>query len=339
MAVKFVSFRTVSYAPPRLGWMWNDRWVVDFELSLYWAREQGILHVPPGDFPKDMRNMLQDWERWLGAVRTVDGVLREKVAKAGEGGEETPDPPAPLRPLFYPADSVQFAAPLQPVTIRDFYAFEEHVRNARARRGLEVVPEWYEFPAFYFSNPHAVVGHGESVRKPPKTSMLDYELEVACILGKAGTDLSVEEAESVIAGYTILNDWSARDVQRKEMKIGLGPAKAKDFATSLGPWLVTPDELAPYRDGDRYHLEMTAHVNGKLYSKGNLKDIYFTFPQMIARASEGVTLFPGEVIGSGTVGSGCILELGPEQYPWLKPGDVVTLTVTGLGSLTNTVIE
>ena len=159
-------------------------------------------------------------------------------------------------------------------------------------------------------------------------------MEIACVIGREGRNISREQAEEYIF-YCIMNDWSARDLQATEMKVGLGPAKGKDFATSLGAHLVTKEELDVYRNGDRYNLEMTAHVNGKLLSKGNFQDIYYTFAEMIERASEDVTLYPGDVIGSGTVGTGCILELGTEE--WLQDGDVVELSITGLGTLRNTI--
>jgi 2-keto-4-pentenoate hydratase/2-oxohepta-3-ene-1,7-dioic acid hydratase in catechol pathway len=237
--------------------------------------------------------------------------------------------------------SVTIQAPIpRPPTIRDFYAFEDHVKAAREKRGLQMVPEWYEFPAFYYSNPNAIYGPGETVPIPAYTKMLDFELEVACIIGKAGKDIPEKEAEAYIAGYTIMNDWSAREVQQKEMKIGLGPAKAKDFATSIGPWLVTRDELedrlvAP----GKFRLQMTARVNGKQISSANMDRMHWSFPQMIARASQSVELRPGEVLGSGTAGTGCILELGTGVQPWLEPGDVVDLEIERLGKLTNKVIR
>jgi fumarylacetoacetate (FAA) hydrolase len=225
-------------------------------------------------------------------------------------------------------------------TFRDFYAFENHVKTARARRGLEMIPEWYDFPVFYFSNPSAVYGDGNTIPYPHGAEWLDYELEVAAIIGKQGINIPVHEAETYIAGYTILNDWSARDVQRKEMAVGLGPAKGKDFATSLGPTLVTPDKLEDRRSGKGYDLTMVARVNGKELSRGNWNTLYFSFTEMIARASENVMLYAGDVIGSGTVGTGCILELGPETVGgWLKVGDVVELEIERLGVLKNTIGE
>ena len=231
--------------------------------------------------------------------------------------------------------------PVHPPSIRDFYAFEEHVATARRARGLDMVPEWYDAPAFYFANPHSVIGPDAPVAAPPGCEELDYELEVAAIVGTEGRDLEPGDAEGHIAGFTIMNDWSARDLQRREMKVGLGPAKAKDFATSLGPWLVTPDELADRRAGGAYDLTMTARVNGVEYSRGNLADLHWSFGELLAHASRGTRLVPGDVIGSGTCGTGCILELslvhGEDRYPWLQPGDVVELEVERLGVLRNPV--
>ena len=228
----------------------------------------------------------------------------------------------------------------RPRLLRDFYAFEDHVKTARARRGLIIPKEWYDLPAFYYSNPNVIYGPEEEVPIPSYTSALDYELEIACVLGTGGVNIPEEKAESCIAGYTIMNDWSARDIQEKEMKIGLGPAKAKDFATSLGPWLVTPDELEDRRVGDgRFDLEMKARVNGKPLSRGNMKQMHWTFPPMIARASESVELYPGEVFGSGTVGTGSILELGPKVHRYLKSGYIVELEIERLGVLRNRIIR
>jgi fumarylacetoacetate (FAA) hydrolase len=235
----------------------------------------------------------------------------------------------------------------RPRTIRDFYAFESHVKTARSRRGLDMVPEWYELPVFYFSNPTAVYRHGDTIPYPWATQELDFELEVAIVIGRAGRNIPLHAAEEHIAGFTIMNDWSARDKQRQEMKVGLGPAKGKDFATSLGPWLVTPDELAGRREPacpraemgpatHHYRLEMVARIDGNEVSRGNLADLYWTFAEMIAFASRDCTLYPGEVLGSGTVGTGCLLELG---LPFLRPGQVVELEVERLGVLRNTIGE
>jgi fumarylacetoacetate (FAA) hydrolase len=217
-------------------------------------------------------------------------------------------------------EDVDLRAPVYyPPSVRDFYAFEQHVKTARGLRGLEMVPEWYEIPAFYFSNPAAIFGPEQEVPYPEGTEELDYELEVAAVIG----------AEGQIGGFTVMNDWSARDLQRPEMKVGLGPAKGKDFATSLGPILVTPDELGDLR------LEMVARVNGEERSRGNLGDMYHSWDAIVEHAARNTRLRAGDVLGSGTVGTGCILELGDGR--WLKPGDVVELEVEGIGVLRNRV--
>ncbi len=231
-------------------------------------------------------------------------------------------------------------APFPVASFRDFYAFEQHVQTCRAHRGLEMVPQWYDVPVFYFSNPVAIIGDGDTVRAPQGSAALDYELELACVIGTAASNLPADDtAMSVVAGFTILNDWSARDIQRAEMAVGLGPSKSKDFATSVGPRLVPFGELKPhYRDG-RLHLEMTARVNGQEYSRGNAGSMYWTWPQILAHASRDTELRPGDVIGSGTVGTGCILELTPEAVGgWLQPGDAVELAIEHLGTLRNTVV-
>ena len=242
-----------------------------------------------------------------------------------------------------PLTEARLLAPVpQPPSVRDFYAFEQHVRTARERRGLEMEPDWYELPVFYFSNPATILADGDDVAVPPDCSELDYELEVAAIIGRGGRDLDAEAALAHIAGFTIMNDWSARDIQRREMKLNLGPAKGKDFATTLGPFLVTPDELDDVVSGPAYDLAMTATVNGVEYSRASLRDIYWSFGELVAYASRGAVIRPGDIMGSGTCGTGCILELslvhGPERFPWLSPGDVVTLEVERLGSITNRVV-
>jgi fumarylacetoacetate (FAA) hydrolase len=241
--------------------------------------------------------------------------------------------------MLLPLDEVRLVAPLpRPPSLRDFYAFEQHVATASRNRGRDVPPAWYELPVFYFGNHSAIYGPNADV-PTPRTTALDYELEIACVIGRAGRDIAVEDAVEYIAGYTIMNDWSARDIQREEMSVGLGPAKGKDFATSLGPWLVTPDELELFALPDgRFNLPMVARVNGVERSRGNFRDIYYTFAQMIARASRDASLYPGDVLGSGTVGSGCLLELTAGQGPWLAEGDEVELEITGLGILRNQIV-
>jgi fumarylacetoacetate (FAA) hydrolase len=221
----------------------------------------------------------------------------------------------------YALADVRLLAPVQrPPSVRDFYAFEEHVKNAARVTGRPGVPdEWYEIPVFYFSNPAAIFGPGDEIPYPEGSEQLDYELEVAAVIGAGGE----------IGGFTIMNDWSARDLQRQEMRVGLGPAKGKDFATSLGPVVVTPEELSDLR------LEMVARVNGEERSRGNLGDMYHSWDAIVARAAQNAELVPGDVLGSGTVGTGCILEHGDNR--WLQPGDEVELEVEGIGVLRNTV--
>ena len=229
-----------------------------------------------------------------------------------------------------------------PPSLRDFYAFEEHVLTARRGRGLEMEPDWYQLPVFYFSNPAAVMGDGDEVAVPPGCAALDYELEVAAVVGREGRDLTPDEADGRIAGYCVMNDWSARDLQRREMTLSLGPVKGKDFATTVGPLLVTPDELADRRSGAGHDLAMTASVNGVEYSRASWASIHWSFGEMLAYASRGAALRPGDVAGSGTCGTGCILELslvhGQERYPWLRPGDLVELSVERLGRIRNRVV-
>ncbi len=227
-------------------------------------------------------------------------------------------------------DEVKFLSPLKPNTLRDGYAFEQHVMTANRNRGRDVPQEWYEFPVFYFTNPNAVFGHDDVIPYPHYTKAMDYELEVAVVIGKGGINIKPEDAPKHIFGYTIFNDWSARDIQRKEMAVGLGPAKGKDFASAFGPVIVTHDSLADKatkRPGV-YELAMMARVNGVEMSRGNFKD---------ARASDSVMLYPGDVIGSGTVGTGCLLELTKFQGPWLKHGDIVELEIERIGVLRNTI--
>jgi fumarylacetoacetate (FAA) hydrolase len=218
---------------------------------------------------------------------------------------------------------VQLLAPVpEPPSLRDFYAFEGHVATGWRRRGGDIPPAWYAAPVFYFSNPASIHGPGEAVRRPPATQRLDFELELAAVIGAAGD----------IAGFTLLNDFSARDLQREEMTVGLGPAKGKDFATSLGPWLVTPDEL-PLVDG-RLQLEATATVNGAQLTRTSAAEQHWTWPQLVAHAARGTRLRPGDVLGSGTLNRGCLLELGPLPGDrWLEPGDEVALAADGLGTL------
>jgi fumarylacetoacetate (FAA) hydrolase len=243
----------------------------------------------------------------------------------------------------------ELLAPLpQPVSLRDGYAFREHVEAARRGRGLGMIPEFDHFPVFYFSNHLTVIGPGILRVGRRRLEQLDFELEAFCVVGRSLTNPTLEEADAAIFGYGVMNDFSARALQAEEMKLNLGPAKGKDFATALGPWLVTRDELAaqgrilPSPKGNVVHAAMTAEVNGVAVSRGNLSSMTWTFAQILQRAADGVVLEPGEVIGSGTVGTGCFLELngsGITKNQWLRPRDQISLTIDGLGTLTHDIVE
>jgi len=219
----------------------------------------------------------------------------------------------------YALEDVRLLAPVpRPPSVRDAYAFEEHIRNAARVTGRPGVPdEWYELPVFYFSNPAAIYGPDDAIPYPEGTEELDYELEVAAVIG----------ADGHIGGFTVMNDWSARDLQRAEMKVGLGPSKGKDFATSLGPVVVTPDEF------DGSGGTMVARVNGEERSRGSVSDMHHSWQAIRDHAARNTRLLPGDILGSGTVGTGCILELGDGR--WLQRGDVVELEVEGIGVLRN----
>ncbi|MBI2389711.1 MAG: fumarylacetoacetate hydrolase family protein [Deltaproteobacteria bacterium] len=233
----------------------------------------------------------------------------------------------------------------RPPSMRDGYAFRQHVETARRNRGLDMIPEFDEFPVFYFTNHQAVIGPGDFRVMPRHLEKLDFELEAAIVVGRRGRNLSAAVADDHVFGLTIMNDLSARTLQMEEMKLSLGPAKGKDFATAIGPWLVTLDELedktrrGPH--GNAYDLAMRAYVNGVQVSAGNVAQMNWTFAQILERASYGVDLYPGEVIGSGTVGTGCFLELngsGITKNQWLQLGDVVALEIDRLGRLENRVV-
>lgn len=238
------------------------------------------------------------------------------------------------------ADDLSFGAPiLSPPSLRDGYGFERHVRTMWSRRGAEIPEAWYRLAIFYFSNVSEMRGPDEPVWAPAGSVELDYELEIAALIDTPARDLTPERAEEAIGGYTILNDWSARDLQRDETALRLGPAKGKDFASSIGPWLVTPDELEDARSGRAFDLAMTATVNGVETSRGRWSDAVHGFAELAARASADVRLRPGELLGSGTVGTGCLLEVRDQTLGrYLIPGDVVTLRVDRLGSLTTPIV-
>jgi 2-keto-4-pentenoate hydratase/2-oxohepta-3-ene-1,7-dioic acid hydratase in catechol pathway len=289
---------------------------------------------------------------------------RRHVAVAGDGGHLYPIPGedsllgllrtgrvhVAAAALGMPAGprvtDVRLLPPLEPATIRDFVTFEEHVEGVRRSiDGSAGVPEaWYDAPTFYFTNPYAVIGPYDDVPVPPGSQVLDFELEVAAVIGREGRDLTPEQARNHIAGYTIFNDWSARDLQGREMQVNLGPCKGKDTATTLGPYFVTADELEPYRDADGFlRLALTAEINGEVVGEDLLSNMSWTFEEMIAYASRGTWVRPGDVLGSGTCGNGgCLAELwgvrGRDCHPPLKPGDTVTLTVEGIGTTSNIVV-
>lgn len=242
-----------------------------------------------------------------------------------------------------PAADVRWLAPVEPRSLRDFMAFEEHYRSVRLAQGLEVEDMWYERPCGYFTNHAAITAHDEDVPVPRGCRALDYELEIAAVIGREARDLDPDDPDTlaVIAGFTIYNDWSARDLQGRDMRHQLGPGKGKDFANSLGPWLVTPDELPGFETG-RPRGALTASVNGEEWSRGESGDIHWSWGDILAYASANATLRPGDVIGSGTCGTGCILELRAAgmrgSRTWLRPGDVVELAWSPVGVLRNRIV-
>lgn len=288
--------------------------------------------------PQTIMPMLEDWENLFPIAKEA----ADKI-EAGTLSLKGTD-----------INSVKILAPVpRPTSCRDGYAFRQHVAAARRNRKVEMIPEFDQYPIFYFTNHNAIQGPGEIVCMPDHFKKLDFELEVAVVLGKKGRNIEAKDADKYIAGYCIMNDMSARLLQMEEMKLNLGPAKGKDFSTVIGPWLVTPDELEPLKvqakenhEGASYNLKMTCSVNGKQVSEGNMKDMDWTFAEIIERCSYGADVLPGDVIGSGTVGTGCFLELNgtgklnnpdyPEQ--WLQPNDEVEITIEGLGTLKNKIV-
>ncbi|MNK67793.1 Ureidoglycolate lyase [compost metagenome] len=271
--------------------------------------------------PADMLAFLEGGKPAMEAAQEAFDALMPLASQSplGSNGER----------LIHSLSDVTLLAPLPKANlIRDFLAFEAHTRRGYERRGQEFPQLWYEIPVYYKGNPCSIVGPDTTVEWPPFTQKFDYELEIACIIGKEGRDIPVEKAHEYIAGYCIFNDFSARDVQMQEVQLRLGPAKGKDFATGMGPWLVTPDEV-----GDPRNLRMTAKVNGEVWSDGNSGTSHWTFAQMIAYVSRSETLYPGDVFGSGTVGGGC----GYELDRWVQPGDLIELEISNLGVLRNRV--
>lgn len=262
---------------------------------------------------------------------TLEQDAREDLAAQARNTE-----PLPLGGLL---------SPLQPTTLRDFICFEQHVEGVVKTGSPDavVMPDWYDAPTFYFSNSSAIYGDGDKIQVPPGCRLFDFELEVAAVIGRAGRDLHPDEAWDHIAGFTIYNDFSARDHGAREVRMGLGWAKAKDFANVLGPWVVTADELEPYRRADRLDLALVASRNGEVTGRDTLASMAWSFEEMLAYASRGTRLVPGDVLGSGTCGGGCLAEWwgrnGKIDPRPLEPGDEVTLEVEGIGSLTNRVTE
>lgn len=295
-----------------------------------------VLHP---DLPNSMNMFLTYWEDTYPVAQAGELMLKEGTRTSNKG---------------ISIKDVQLLAPLPfPASCRDGYAFGQHVEAARRNRKVEMIPEFHQFPVFYFTNHHSIQGPGDINCMPDHFEKLDFELEVSIVIGKQGRNIKAENADEYIAGLMIMNDMSARTLQMEEMKLNLGPAKGKDFATVIGPWLVTLDELVQFEipakenhAGKNWNLEMKCWVNSIQVSKGNLGDMDWTFAEIIERASYGADLYPGDVIGSGTVGTGCFLELngtGKLNDPnyieqWLQPGDVVEMEVGNLGKLTNTII-
>lgn len=262
----------------------------------------------------------------LAGLLRRDGPGLATARRVAEAAQEAPLPGGVRR---WRMGGARFAPPVAPGALVDFFAFEEHVRGARARRGLPVPPEWYKQPVYYRSNQRSLLGDGDEAWFPAGESMMDYELELAAVLGAPLSSPRPREAEAAITGYCLLNDWSARAIQREVMAVGLGPSKGKDFATSLGPWIVTPDEV-----GDLGAVELCARVNGEEWSRGTLRPMHWGWGELLAFAGEGVSFEPGDVFGSGTLGGGCGLELGR----FLAPGDTVELDGGALfGTLSGTV--
>jgi fumarylacetoacetate (FAA) hydrolase len=267
---------------------------------------------------------LEDALPWIGSRRaSIETLAAQWTGARRRAGEAAFLPPV-----------------VRPPSFRDFYAFEAHVRAARARRGLGMVPEWYQIPVFYFSNPGSLIGHDGEACAPAGCQELDFELELGVVIGEGGRDIQPERAWAHVAGFTVVNDLSARDLQRAEMAVGLGPSKGKDFATAVGPWLATLDGFADRISGERLSLEMTARVNGRELSRGNAASLHHSIPRLVAHASRDAELLPGDLLGTGTVGTGCILELGPENAGgWLKPGDAVELEIERIGVLRTRIVS
>jgi 2-keto-4-pentenoate hydratase/2-oxohepta-3-ene-1,7-dioic acid hydratase in catechol pathway len=270
--------------------------------------------------PHNMREFLEGEARAMASAEETIRFVEQSGARRGPNDET----------LIHASDEIKLLAPLpNPASVRDFYAFEAHVKKGFEKRGEQMPEEWYQIPVYYKSGHHNIIGTDEDVPWPSFTEKFDYELELAAIIGRKGRNIPAGRARDYIAGFTVMNDFSARDIQRKEMRVRLGPAKGKDWCTALGPYLVTPDQI-----GDPYNLRMTARINGEQWSEGNSSTIYWKFEQMIEFLSKDDTIYPGDVIGSGTVGTGCGLELDR----WVKRGDMMELEIEKIGVLRNRVV-
>ncbi|MGY1838251.1 MULTISPECIES: fumarylacetoacetate hydrolase family protein [unclassified Modestobacter] len=282
-----------------------------------------------------------DGEELVGLIPGVE--LPELIGTAGRLAEAA-DTALRSRADVVGLAGAELLAPLAPPTFRDFSTFYEHAngisRNGNAEGG--VAPEFFEIPTFYFSNPYAIAGPHADVPVPPGCELFDFELEVGAVIGAAGRDIAVEDAAAHIAGFVVVNDFSARDLQFHEMRMRLGPAKGKDGSTTLGQFFVTPDELAPHRSGPSYDLRMEVRVNDELIGGDTLANMAWTFESLVAYASRGAVVRPGDLLGSGTCQNGCLAELwgrhGRDHLPPLRPGDVVTTSVEGLGGTRNRIV-
>jgi fumarylacetoacetate (FAA) hydrolase len=327
--MKFVTYTTYRGEKPRFGFIINEN-IIDIMRSSIWLNE----HNKNSSFlsiPTTLKLTLNEWNKNFDKLVKLEQLIADLDYSTLQINGKSISIDLNDAHLLPPVPS--------PTSFRDFYAFEQHVKAARKLRGLDMNPDWYKIPIFYFSNTTSLYGHKEDIPYPKETKELDFELELAVIIANGGKNIDKKDANELIAGYTILNDWSARDLQREEMQMNLGPAKGKDFANSFGPYMVTPDELNNNWENDKMNLRMTCHLNDKLISDGNTNDLYHSFPTMIQRASMNVDLKPGDYIGSGTVGTGCILELRPETTGgWLKRGDTIRLEIDNIGILENTII-
>ena len=320
--MKLVTFKT-NLGAVRAGWMQGETGIVD-------------MNKAHKDLPSDLLTFIEAHE---GYIKLIQNENLEAIA------------------AHYQLSEVKLMAPLpKPPSIRDFLGFEQHMLNASKAFGHNVKDDYYNIPVFYFTNHNAVYGPDDEIKRPAMETKMDLELEIAAVIGKAGSDIPEDKVDDYIFGYTVFNDWTARATQKEEMKMPLGPAKGKDFANAFGPCIVTKDELEskrctisraehpehlamPETKGDRYDLRMTAKINGELICEGNTKTAYWTFAQQISRASaNGANLVPGDIMGSGTVGWGSLIENNFTVHRPLEPGDIVELEIEGIGVLRNKVV-